>query len=151
MTRLSEHFTLRELLASETARARAIENVPDEQALVYLTRTAQVLEIVRAELGNRPVVVTSGYRCEALNRAVGGSRVSAHLDGRAVDFVVPQYGAPERVARVVAGLGFVAFDQLILEVFGSRRWVHLGLAQIGEVPRRQVLTIRNGKATEGVG
>ena len=150
MTRLSENFTLRELVASETARANGIENRPDEQALVYLARLAMVLEMVRAELGGRPVVVTSGFRSAGLNAAVGGSRTSAHLEGRAADLVVPLFGSPAEVAARVAGMGFMAFDQLILERFGRREWVHLGMARIGAVPRRQVLTIEGGKVHAGL-
>lgn len=150
MTRLSENFTLRELVASDTARSQGIENRPEEQAVIYLARLAMVLEMIRAELGGRPVVVTSGYRSPVLNRAVGGSRTSAHLDGRAVDLVVPLFGPPAEVAARVAGMGFVVFDQLILERFGRREWVHLGMARIGEVPRRQVLTIVDGKVTPGL-
>lgn len=149
MTRLSEHFTLRELVASDTARANGIDNRPDDQALIYLARLAMVLETIRADLG-RPVVVTSGYRSAALNAAVGGSRTSAHLDGRAADIVVPLFGTPAAVAQRVVRMGFVAFDQLILERFGRREWVHLGMARIGAVPRRQVLTIENGNVREGL-
>lgn len=150
MTRLSENFTLRELVASDTAQASGIDNTPDAQALIYLARLAMVLEMIRAELGARPLVVTSGYRSPELNRAVGGSRTSAHLDGRAADFVAPLFGPPAEVAARVAGMGFVVFDQLILERFGRREWVHLGMARIGEVPRRQVLTIANGKVHAGL-
>lgn len=150
MTRLSEHFSLAEMAASETARVRGIDNRPSDQAIVYLARTAIVLETIRAAVGNRPVLVTSGFRSEALNRAVGGSRTSAHLDGRAADIVVPQFGTPARLAGVIAGLPGLTFDQLILERFGRREWVHIGLARIGESPRRQVLTIVDGRVSQGL-
>lgn len=148
MTRLSEHFTLRELVASESAAALGIDNTPPPQALVYLARTAQVLESVRAVLGGHPVTITSGFRSEALNRAVGGSRTSAHMDGRAADFVVPGFGSPDRVARRIVLAGIVC-DQLIFERAGRREWVHLGLPRIGELPRGQAFSIINGRVIDG--
>jgi putative chitinase len=78
--------------------------------------------------------VSSGYRGRALNRAVGGSRTSAHLSGHAVDFNCYGFGDPLAVCRAIAGSD-LAFDQLIEE--GS--WVHISF---DPRMRRQVLTHR---------
>lgn len=147
--RLSTHFTLDELLASETAAAHALDNTPGTAALVNLVRLADVLEQARGALAARPVIVTSGYRSEALNKWVGGSRMSAHMDGRAADFVCPVFGAPEAVVRRLAYAG-IAFDQLIMERVGARAWVHLGIHRVGEVPRRQVFAIVDGRVRQRI-
>ena len=119
--RLSEHFTLHEAVRSATAKRQGIDNVPDAVELERLRATAQRMERIRALLGNRPVVVTSWFRCEALNAAVGGVPDSAHRLGYAVDFVCPSYGTPLNIARRLVAAR-VAFDQLIYE-YG--RWVHV--------------------------
>ncbi|TMW77977.1 peptidase M15 [Thauera sp. UPWRP] len=148
--RLSTHFSLAELLASETADARALDNTPGPQALINLARLAQVLEEVRGVLAARPVIVTSGFRSEGLNKWVGGSRTSAHMDGRAADIVCPAFGNPLKVAQRLQ-IGGIAFDQLIYERFGAREWVHVGIARIGEARRQQVFSIIDGRVKLGLG
>ena len=86
---LSEHFELAEFLVSETAARRGISNEPTPEVIENLRRLCQsVLEPLRVKLA-RPVVITSGYRSLALNRAVGGSPTSHHMQGRAADLIVP--------------------------------------------------------------
>ncbi|MGU7780543.1 D-Ala-D-Ala carboxypeptidase family metallohydrolase [Burkholderia sp. PU8-34] len=139
MGHLTTHFTLEEMVASDTARRRGIDNTPSPVVVANLRRTAEVLERVREQLGARPMIVTSGYRSPALNRAVGGVANSAHLSGLAVDFVCPKFGAPIDICRVIAASP-IEFDQLIQE--GT--WVHIGLVAYGTKPRRQVLTASFG-------
>jgi zinc D-Ala-D-Ala carboxypeptidase len=145
---LTEHFSLAELTASATAAQQGIDNTPSAVIVKNLTRTAQILERVRVLLGSVPMRVSSGYRCPALNAAVGGVRDSAHLNGLAADFVCPGFGTPLQICRRLESLG-VDFDQLIQE--GT--WVHIGLATDGVKPRRQVLTAHFGgeKPTYGSG
>lgn len=134
---LSPHFTLAELLQSETAARRRIDNSPSQAIVDNLTFLAGRLEVIRELLGNLPIIITSGYRCSALNVAVGGSKTSAHMSGLAADFICPAYGSPLDICRRLAErAGQLAFDQVIQE--GS--WVHVGFAQAGREPRRQVLT-----------
>ena len=71
-TSLSPHFTLDELTYSDTANSSGIDNTPDPQSRSNLARVAQVMEQVRQMLGNHPVLISSGYRCYAVNAAVGG-------------------------------------------------------------------------------
>ncbi|WP_228268146.1 D-Ala-D-Ala carboxypeptidase family metallohydrolase, partial [Acinetobacter ursingii] len=85
MTQLSPHFSLAEMTVTSTG----ITNVPTGQHLKNLTYTAQQMEKVRAILGGLPIQVNSGFRCDAVNRAVGGVTTSAHSFGFAVDFVCP--------------------------------------------------------------
>lgn len=135
---LSEHFTLAELTASDTAARRGIDNTPGPAALANLRRLTTVLEQVRA-LQGRPLIVTSGYRSKALNSAIGGATNSAHMLGLAADINMPPLTAFE-LGQLIIGAD-IEFDQLIHE-YG--RWVHIGLAPAGQTPRRQQLTIRHG-------
>ena len=127
---LSQNFTLDELTFSETAARNGIDNTPPDDVLENLQVLAAGLEDVRALLGGKPVNVSSGYRCAALNAYIGGSFTSAHMSGFAADFTCRGFGSPLDVARKIAsvnahlfGIGNgIAFDQLIVE-FG--RWVHI--------------------------
>lgn len=132
--RLSPHFTLAELTRSDTAAARGIDNAPGSEHLANLQRLAATLEQVRALLG-QPMLISSGYRSPALNRAVGGSSTSDHSNGLAADFTSPRFGAVRQVCEAIQASG-IAFDQLIYEQ-GNTEWVHLG---IGTRMRRQVLS-----------
>jgi zinc D-Ala-D-Ala carboxypeptidase len=131
---LSPHFSLEELTASETAARHGIDNEADSLILVNLERTAHFLERCRIILGH-PIVVLSGFRCQALNRLVGGSDTSAHMRGLAADWICPGYGTPLQVCQALERAG-LDYDQLIHE-FG--RWVHTGLSS--KPPRHQVRTI----------
>ncbi|GLO46619.1 hypothetical protein PPUN109347_31820 [Pseudomonas putida] len=94
------------------------------------------LEKVRA-LFDAPIIVSSGYRSERVNRAIGGASNSQHVMGLAADFTVIEVSPRETVRRISESA--VPFDQLILEF---DRWVHLSVTR--DTPRRQVLTIRKG-------
>lgn len=132
---LSPHFRLSEFTVSGVAERRGIRNVPLGTQIENLKRLAQVLEVVRSNLNGNPILISSGFRNAEVNAAVGGSRTSAHIDGRAVDFICPGFGTPKEVCQQLVTNGIV-FDQLIYE--GT--WVHLGIAILGEQPRQQVLT-----------
>ena len=77
------YFTLWELVKSDTAEAKGISNFPDFDTVAHLDELRKkILDPMREAWGG-PLVVTSGYRCPALNRAVGGVTNSAHLSGYA--------------------------------------------------------------------
>ncbi|MDP2026461.1 D-Ala-D-Ala carboxypeptidase family metallohydrolase [Sulfuriferula sp.] len=129
---LTPNFSLEELVKSDTALRRGIDNTPDGIVSGNLREyTAPGLEQVRALLGHA-VRISSGYRCPQLNRVIGGSATSAHVHGLAADFTAPEYGTPSQIARAIAASD-IQFDQLIME--GT--WIHIGFAP---VPRRQLLT-----------
>lgn len=132
---LSPHFHLSEFLTSGTAARLGIPNVPNKQQLANLGRLVLLLENVRAILGGVPILISSGFRAPQLNAAVGGAANSAHLDGRAADFIAPRAGTPKEICERLAASSLM-FDQLIYE--GT--WVHLGIAAEGVPVRRQVLT-----------
>jgi hypothetical protein len=131
--RLSRYYTLARLTRSDTALARGIDNTPPPDALENLRRLARGLDAVRRLLGH-PLAITSGYRCPALNAAVGGAPASQHAQGLAADFTCPGFGPPLEVVRAIRDSS-IAFDQCIYE-FGE--WVHLSFSP---APRRRVLTI----------
>jgi hypothetical protein len=135
---LTEHFTLEELTFSQTAARHGIDNTPGDKALANLRGLANFLEVIRRIVG-KPIIVTSGYRGPELNAVIGGSRTSAHMDGRAADIVSPSFGTPAELAERIA-IEDIEFDQVILE-FG--RWVHVAVA---ENPRHQILTAVRGES-----
>ena len=138
--RLSRHFTLDELIASQTAARHGIDNTPSPAVVRNLRRLAALLEKIRGLLGGTPILVGSGYRCRALNAAVGGAAASAHMAGLAADFTAPGYGTVLQVAQKIAA-SRLRYDQLIFE-YGA--WVHVGLAPGRRKARRQNLSIFKG-------
>lgn len=134
---LSTNFSLAQLVYSETAEKNGIDNTPPPEIVENLKRLAAGLEAVQALLG-APLEISSGYRCTALNEAVGGSGESQHVQGLAADFACPAFGSPLEVARAVQQSG-IRFDQCILE-YG--RWVHMSF---NEAQRGRLLTIYDEK------
>lgn len=133
--KLTDHFALEEFTLSQTATRMGLDNEPGPDALANLSRLAQLLEQVRTLLGNKPILISSGFRSRSVNRAVGGVDNSAHAHGCAADFTCPGFGTPLEVCRKIDA-STLAWDQLIFE----RTWVHLAVAMPGVIPRQQVLT-----------
>lgn len=122
---LSPHFTLGEMLRSGTALTLNIDNRPTDPAVVEaMTQLCQhPLETLRRRFGR--IIVTSGYRCQRLNRYVGGAISSQHLRGEAADIYVSGPEMARRYASYLEEHG--QFDQLIVEPRGSLspRWLHI--------------------------
>lgn len=139
---MTAHFTIKELCDSDTAERMGIDNhAPPPMVLSNLYATMEGMERVRALLNN-PVFVTSGFRCERLEKELTkkdfarwcGARglhpdddswaayfaTKAHPRGWAVDFKCPGFGTPKQVAAAIAASD-LRFDQCIEE--GS--WVHI--------------------------
>jgi len=145
---LTAHFSLEELVASQTADRRGIDNRPPPGVVAYLRMVAIILERVR-DLLAVPILVSSGYRSPELNTAIGGVPTSVHCLGLAADFTAPAYGPPYDVARRIAASPIIAdLDQLIYE----HTWVHVGLPRPGVMPRQQSMTLasRPGEAARYV-
>jgi zinc D-Ala-D-Ala carboxypeptidase len=140
---LSDHFSLMEMTKSQTAERLGIDNTPSDEITGLLEgMCASVLEPIRAHFGV-PFSPSSGYRSEALNKAIGGSPTSAHCAGLAVDIEVPGVSNIDLARWVQNNL---VFDQLILECWTGEPgsgWVHVGNDLLE--PRRQVLTFQRGK------
>ena len=134
--KLTEHFTLEELTFSETASRRGWDNTPPIGFQENLGRVALLLEQVR-KLVNKPIQITSGYRCKNLNDAVGSKETSQHRNGCAADFKVTGMN-PNEVVEAILEAG-IEFDQLICE-FSS--WTHISVPKtIYTKPRLEALTI----------
>ncbi len=148
-TRLSPHFSLKEFIDSEKARELHIDNSLPDELKNTATHTCEQLEKVRKQLGNNPLIITSGWRTPTLNKAVGGSASSDHATARAVDIRCPKFGTARSVARALAASN-IEFDQLILESPTlPSAWVHIGFRKGAN--RQQVLTKFAGDKTYYVG
>jgi hypothetical protein len=139
---LSEHFTLEEATHSDTAIRQGIDNQPSTVQLENMKVAAKNLELVRATTG--PLNINSWLRLPAVNVAVGGSKVSSHMDGWAID-VSSSKMTPYQLCQEVKKAG-IKFDQMIHE-FG--RWMHISFAP---EMRQQELTIfkPEGKYKAGI-
>ena len=132
---LSTHFTLDEFTHSQHAVRAGIPNTASPEIRANLSRLAWLLEEVREQLGGKPIVISSGYRCAKLNTLIGSVSTSQHVLGLAVDFTCPSFGSPRQICQQLLDMG-LRFDQLICE--GS--WVHISLAEPARALRGEVLT-----------
>lgn len=130
---LSNNFTLEEATFSETAVRLGINNQPSPEQLENMKIAAEGMEKIRSLLG-KPIRVNSWLRLPEVNVAVGGSKISSHMDGWAIDFTCAGFGDPYTVAKALKESD-IQVDQCIHE-FG--RWVHVSFAP---QMRNQFLTI----------
>ena len=141
MLQLSEHFTLDELIYSETAIRVGIDNRPSLDIVSNLSRLCLLLEQVRG-LINKPIRISSGYRCIALNQLVKGQPNSQHLVGCAADIKVSGMTPDEIVKAIIQSE--IQYDQLIREFCDGKGngWVHISVPNKPEdTPRNQTLII----------
>lgn len=151
--RLSDNFTLWELVRSATATARKIFNLPDEAGIEKLRQVAvNILQPVRNHFG-RPIRVNSGYRSPKLNAAVrGASKTSQHMRCEAVDYEIMGLDNFELAQWVAQNL---TYDQLILEFYGNDKsdpndgWVHTSYTTARK-NRMKDLTINNKGTRSGL-
>lgn len=147
--KLSPHFTLTELIASQAAQRLKIDNTPAPELLPRMVLLAELLERIRERLGV-PVTVTSGYRCPPLNRAVGGVTSSDHTQGHAADIVAPGFGTAQQVAAALAPLvGTLGIGQLLFENINGKSWVHVS-THSPEKPVNRILTISAAGVFPGI-
>ena len=124
---LSANFKLSELIKSETATRLDIDNTPNEEQIESLRLLCEnILQPVRDHFG-KPVKISSGFRCSALNQATGGSATSDHCRGQACDFEIDGVPNPELAEWIETNL---KYTQLILEFWvpggddPNAGWVH---------------------------
>jgi uncharacterized protein YcbK (DUF882 family) len=130
---MSEHFSMRELTRSDYAARNGLRNEPMPRITENIEQVLMPgLEEVRALL-KHPMQVSSGFRSQSVNTAVGGRPDSQHRYGLAADFHCDGFGAPSEIVLAIA-TSAIPFDQLI-EEFGE--WVHISFVR--RSPRRQVL------------
>ena len=127
---MKNYFTLREMTASATATAKGIRNIPDLDVCDnLLTLITECLNPIREAYGH-PIRVSSGYRCEALNRTVGGVITSQHIKGQAADLVGIDDTETAEIFKIAERLG--VYDQLLFEKSGCKRWVHISHKKSGD-------------------
>lgn len=143
--KLSNSFSLSEMLKSNTANRRGIEEQynPSKEVIDNLTKLCKkVLQPIRDSL-EMPVRVTSGYRCEELNKTIGGSSKSQHVKGEAADIELWIRGQEKNAILLdeIINLSFrneIEFDQLIIEypVNDVPKWIHISYS---DKNRNQIL------------
>ena len=133
---LTEHFTLSEFVRSETADRNHIDNTPTTEVVDNLRALCRnVLEPALLAFGS-PIYITSGYRCSALNKSVGGKPTSQHLRGEAADLQVHGVENLRKLYNAIKEHG--VFDQLLYESNKSGvRWIHVSYKSNGD--RRQAI------------
>lgn len=130
--KLTQHFTLEEFVNSDTAKRKHIDNTPSANAIKNIQALCQeVLEPARIEYG-RAMIISSGYRSEQLNKAVGGAKNSQHMTGCAADIVCSD---PEKLFEIMRK---GKFDQLLWEHKGKTQWLHVSYRPNG-VNRQQAI------------
>ena len=132
--KLSEHMTLGELTKTKTG----IENVPNEEQVNNLKRVCQWLEKLRKRwndlYGDDPIIINSGFRSPAVNKAVGGATLSNHLTGCAVDIRCIGIEQALRYAAIlldISDLNKEDFDELLIEQKVHVIWIHFAVRQFG--------------------
>lgn len=140
---LSDHLSLAEFTITGQ---RGLDNSLPPELLSEALITAQLLERVRSSLGNKPVLVSSGYRSPAVNKAVGSGPGSDHPKAMAFDFICPGFGTAYDVAKHLAVLAdHLGIGQLIYE----QTWVHASTRRPSN-PVNRILTMKNGNYTSGI-
>lgn len=136
-----KYFKLEEFLTSYTARENKIENLPSFEIVENLKILAGFLDDVREAWGSG-IDVSSGYRCEKLNKKVGGKKTSLHRKGWAVD-LQPSNGKFEEFKDfLVEYLKGKNFDALIIESNSSGdKWLHFQLFSNDGTQRKKVFSL----------
>ena len=124
---LMKYFSITEFLRSDAAEKHQVSNIPSDEALLAVLNNINalvnnVLDPLRARIG-RPIIITSGYRSQRVNKLVGGSKTSQHLTGKAADFHVQEY-TPQQMDVVYQTIQMCYdFDQLIF--YPSKNIIHV--------------------------
>jgi len=136
--KITANFTLGEFIISRTAIRLGLQSEQEKvtQSVIdnITTLVANVLEPLRQHSG--PIIVNSGYRSPAVNKAIGGSTSSQHMTGEAADIELPS-GDNRKLAELIVKLK-LPFDQMILEFGTDDRpaWIHVSYSPRH---RRQIL------------
>lgn len=141
---LTEHFTLEEMTVSPTAKKLGLSNQPTPEHIENMRYCCEkILEPVRAHFG-KAVQINSSYRSPLVNKAVGGSKTSQHVNGQAIDFEIPGIDN-KTVADWVADN--LEFDQVILEFYtkGDKNsgWVHASIKKEGGNRKQRLIASKS--------
>lgn len=134
-----KYFTLEEMVRSETARKFCIDNTPGEWEKKNLDKlVTNLLDPLREAWGS-PIGVNSGYRCYTLNQMVGGAKKSQHLSGKAADIRPIGRSFDEFKKFLVEWLKDKEFDQCIIEISKTSKWIHISYDETRN--RRKIFSI----------
>jgi len=143
MEKITANFTFDELIYSPTANRFGIDNTPDKETKEKLIRLAkEILQPIRNKWGSA-IVVTSAYRSEVLNKAVGGVKTSQHRLGEAADIKVGSKAQNKALFNLIQKMvsnGELKVGQLIDEYGYS--WVHVSLPRTNGKPNNQILHLK---------
>lgn len=129
-----KYFTIEEMTKSSTAKANGIDNTPNQTAIDNLTKLIEIVLDPLRELWGGPIVVNSGYRCEELNKAVGGVSTSHHKLGCAADITVGSIKKNKKLFKLLLDSD-LQWTQAISEK--GCRWIHVSYVESDL--KRQVL------------
>ena len=119
----SDFFTLQEFIKSSTATRLKIDNTPTNEILRNLQYgVSMVLDPLR-RIHQQPIIITSGYRCEKLNKAVGGMANSWHTKGNAADIHIKDENEAREIFNILKALPSV--DTVLFEHSRSSDWIHV--------------------------
>ena len=128
-----QYITVNEMLHSQTAEKLNIKNVPNDPIVIEnLEHIIEQLDELRRLYGH-PIIITSGYRCPELNKAVGGKPNSQHVKGQAADL---KYD-PELLQFIINNYHY---DQLIEETSKRSKWIHISFNK--EKERMQYIKLK---------
>lgn len=137
--KISDNFTLEEFINSPTAQKYNIDNTPSEQVKNnIITLVTNILQPIRNEW-EKPIRVTSGYRCKALNDKVKGSKTSQHLTGDAADITVGSPQENKKLFHLIVDMAQqkkIVYGQLIDEY--GYRWLHISYPIKGRKPNQDL-------------
>lgn len=137
---LTPHFALEELATTSNKKYKELNLREAQKQIGKMYMLAGFAERVR-EIVGAPLIITSGYRCPGLNKAVGGANTSQHKLGEAIDFKCHRYTNEQLACKIAAS--DLKFQQLIIEHSGAATWVHISIGS-----KREVLRYKNGKYTK---
>jgi len=136
MEQISKHISYKEATQSPTATQRGIKNDPNVEELNSMQEVAELVFEPLREWYGKPIKINSFFRCEALNKAVGGAKTSQHRFGKAIDIDAGSVAENKKLFDWIKSN--VAFDQLIWEKGGA--WVHVSYNRGKN--RLQILSIK---------
>ena len=123
MFKASENFTLQELIHSTTADKHRISNIPGCEEIRNLQYGVDMVLQPLRSIYQKPIIITSGYRCAALNKLVGGVANSYHLQGNAADIRVHSQEEAEEIFRILKMIPSV--DVALFEHSTTSCWLHV--------------------------
>ena len=119
----SDYFTLQEFIKSSTATRLKIDNTPNEDVIRNLQfGVSMVLDPLR-RIHQQPIIITSGYRCAQLNKAVGGVPNSWHTKGNATDIHIKDENEAREIFNILKTLPSV--DTALFEHSHHSQWIHV--------------------------